>query len=352
LETINDSGKHLLALVNDLLDLAKIEAKQIQIEKIACSPRQIVGEVASTLRVRAQERGIALNCRWSDKIPERIESDPHRIKQLLMNLVGNAIKFTHKGAVTIEADVETRGGSAIVKFVVTDSGIGIAPDKLQSIFDPFVQADSSVTRRFGGTGLGLAISRSIAEALGGDLTVSSQVGIGSKFTATIAIGEQTLSARRPEAMAPLREDNAGQDSSDADLTGIRILVVDDGATNCKLIKLLLSRRGADIVTAENGQIALDKAAAQEFDVILMDMQMPVMDGYTATAELRRRGFAGPIVALTAHAMKGDREKCERAGCDGYLSKPIDGDRLIAKVAEIFESHVSTATHSLAAVLAN
>jgi signal transduction histidine kinase/ActR/RegA family two-component response regulator len=352
LDTIKGSGKHLLALVNDLLDLAKIEARQIQIERIRCSPRQIVTEVVSTLRVRARERGIALDCRWSGGIPEQIDSDPHRLKQLLMNLVGNAIKFTHEGAVTIEAGVATRGESTTLRFEITDSGIGIPADKLSAIFDPFVQADSSITRRFGGTGLGLAISRSIAAALGGELTVSSQVGVGSKFTATIATGELTSPMGAEPASDMPHEKPLCRDLAPADLTGIRILVVDDGATNRKLIKLLLSRRGAEIVTAENGAIALDQVAARTFDIILMDMQMPVMDGYTAATELRGRGFTGPIAALTAHAMKGDREKCERAGCDDYITKPIDGDRLVRKVAELVAERANDAQPLSAAVVAS
>jgi signal transduction histidine kinase/ActR/RegA family two-component response regulator len=334
LETINGSGRHLLALVNDLLDLAKIEANQIQVERIPCSPHQIVADVVSTLRVRARECGITLEYQWSGDIPEQIESDPHRIKQLMMNLVGNAIKFTQQGGVTIDASIETHGENSLLKFVVTDTGIGIADDKLAAIFDPFVQADSSVTRRFGGTGLGLAISRSIAEALGGDLTVSSQSGVGSKFTATVATGGLVTKRVAETASNKPVSDITSGGSAGYDLTGVRVLVVDDGATNRKLIHLLLERRGAQVSMAENGAIALLAATEHEFDIILMDMQMPVMDGYTATAELRRRGFGAPIVALTANAMKGDREKCEQAGCSDYLSKPIDGDTLIAKVAQL------------------
>ena len=338
LETINSSGKHLLTLVNDLLDLAKIEANQIQIERILCSPHQILAEVTSTLRVRARERGITLEYRWSSDIPEQVETDPHRLKQLLMNLVGNAIKFTLHGSVTIDADSESTVTTESLEFVVTDTGIGIAADKLRTIFDPFVQADNSVTRRFGGTGLGLAISRSIAEVLGGELTVTSEVDVGSKFTATIATGnakrKQTPNANGERAVG----DIAVNDTTGKDLTGVRILVVDDGATNRKLVSLLLERRGARVLMAEHGEIALQKANNHEFDLILMDMQMPVMDGYTAASAIRQRGFAGPIVALTAHAMKGDRKKCEQAGCSDYLSKPIEGSALIAKVAQLVAAH--------------
>jgi CheY-like chemotaxis protein len=334
LETINGSGKHLLTLVNDLLDLAKIEAKQLQVERIPCSPHQILAEIVSTLRVRAQERGITLEYQCSGRIPEQIESDPHRLKQLLMNLVGNAIKFTQRGGVLIEASAELHGHNGLLTFVVTDTGIGIDADKLKTIFDPFVQADSSVTRRFGGTGLGLAISRNIAEALGGNLTVTSQAGVGSKFAATIATGDVRLERITDSACDTPVGDFVSGAARDNDLAGACVLVVDDGATNRKLIHLLLERRGAQVLTAENGEIAVRMASEHEFDVILMDMQMPVMDGYTATAELRSRGFTRPIVALTAHAMKGDREKCEQAGCSDYLSKPIDGDTLIAKVAQL------------------
>ena len=333
LQTVIGSGKHLLQLVNDLLDLAKIEARQLQVEKIPSLPHQILADVVSTLRVRAQEKGISLDYQWSGAMPDEIESDPHRIKQLLMNLVGNAIKFTQKGGVTVEASFEPRGGGGLLKFVVSDTGIGIEPENIRSIFNPFVQADSSVTRRFGGTGLGLAISRSIAEALGGELTVASRVGAGSVFTASIATGEVRSCAVPRATSATASGEIVNRSASDADLTGLRVLVVDDGATNRKLIQLLLSRRGAEIHTAENGAIALTQMEQHPAHVVLLDMQMPVMDGYTAASELRRKGFEGPIVALTAHAMKGDREKCERAGCSDYLSKPIDADLLFAKVAQ-------------------
>ena len=337
LETVSGSGKHLLQLVNDLLDLAKIEAKQLQIERIPCSPHQILAEVVSTMRVRAQERGISLEYRWSGANADEVESDPHRIKQLLMNLVGNAIKFTQKGGVTIDASFEPRGRGGVLKFIVADTGIGIARENVQAIFNPFMQADSSVTRRFGGTGLGLAICRSIAEALGGELSVSSELGVGSSFTVTMTTGQVRSGVFPRAASNTASGDIVERRESSVDLTGVRVLVVDDGPTNRKLIQLLLGRRGAEIHTAENGAVALAQMEENPADVVLMDMQMPVMDGYAATTELRRRGFEGPIVALTAHAMKGDREKCEQAGCSDYLAKPIDADLLIAKVVELADA---------------
>jgi PAS domain S-box-containing protein len=333
LRTINSSGKHLLALINDVLDLSKIEARQLQIERVRCSPHKVIAEVVSTLRVRAQERGIALDYHWTTGVPEAIETDPYRLMQLLINLVGNAIKFTERGSVTIIASVETIGNDGQLKLAVRDTGVGIPAGNLQDIFDPFVQADSSVTRQFGGTGLGLAISRKIAEALGGEVTVASQVGVGSTFTATVATGDlhNTNFGATPDA------ENSGDvlnvDSTNWSLTGVRVLLVDDGDTNRKLIRLLLERRGAHVELAENGAIAVRRASEQDFDVILMDMQMPVMDGYTATSKLRGMGVTCPIIALTAHAMQGDREKCHRAGCSDYLSKPIEADTLFAMVSE-------------------
>jgi signal transduction histidine kinase/CheY-like chemotaxis protein/HPt (histidine-containing phosphotransfer) domain-containing protein len=331
LKTIRSSGKHLLQLLNDVLDISKIEAGQMQVETITCSPHQLLAEVVSVLRVPARKKGIALDYRWETGIPETIQSDPHRLKQLLMNLVNNAIKFTDEGNVLVIAKLIESGKKPLVQFQVRDSGIGIAPEKLESIFHPFVQADSSVTRKYGGTGLGLAISYRIAKSLGGDLTVESNVGHGSAFTVTVEAGDLTgvtITARPPVAIAG---DIGRQASGSASLEGLKILLVDDGETNRKLISLFLTRSGATVELAENGAMALHAAEQTPFDIILMDMQMPVMDGYTATVRLRETGYHGPIVALTAHAMKGDREKCEASGCSGYLAKPVNMDELVSTV---------------------
>ncbi|MGD9636258.1 MAG: response regulator, partial [Pirellulales bacterium] len=331
LKTIRSSGKHLLQLLNDVLDISKIEAGQMQVETIACSPHQLLAEVASVLRVPARKKGITLDYRWETGIPETIQSDPHRLKQLLMNLVNNAIKFTDEGGVLVVAKLIDEGGKSLVQFEIRDTGIGIATEKLESIFSPFVQADSSVTRKYGGTGLGLAISHRIAKSLGGELNVESSLGHGSVFTATVETGDLsgvTISARPPAAISG---DVVRQSADGASLDGMQILLVDDGETNRKLIGLFLTRNGASIEMAENGALALHAAEQTRFDVILMDMQMPVMDGYTATLRLREQGFNGPIIALTAHAMKGDREKCEAAGCSGYLAKPVNMDELVRTV---------------------
>jgi signal transduction histidine kinase/CheY-like chemotaxis protein/HPt (histidine-containing phosphotransfer) domain-containing protein len=331
LKTIRSSGKHLLQLLNDVLDISKIEAGQLQVETITCSPHQLLAEVVSVLRVPARKKGITLDYRWETGIPETIQSDPHRLKQLLMNLVNNAIKFTDEGNVLVVAKLVESGGNSLIQFDVRDTGIGIAPAKLESIFSPFVQADSSVTRKYGGTGLGLAISYRIAKSLGGNLTVQSSLGQGSVFTATVDAGDLTgvtITARPPVAVSG---DVGRQASHGASLEGMQILLVDDGETNRKLIGLFLTRSGASVEMAENGALALHAAQRTKFDVILMDMQMPVMDGYTATVRLREQGFTAPIIALTAHAMKGDREKCEVAGCSGYLAKPVNMDELVRTV---------------------
>lgn len=328
LGTIRSSGKHLLELINDVLDLSKIEADQMRIEALDCSPHQIICDTVSVLRVAAMEKGIKLDYRWDSRIPTSIQTDPYRLKQLLLNLVGNAVKFTEQGSVLIVARVDLSSLPNQLVLEVRDTGIGISNDKLDAIFQPFVQADDSVTRKYGGTGLGLAISKKFAEALGGSLAVTSELGKGSTFTVRIATGEMLLEdSIDPTAAMHPGADIKSEPTLDRDLHGLSVLVVDDGDTNRKLIRLLLERNGAKVRLAENGQVAVDMAAQVSFDVILLDMQMPVLDGYSAATKLRDIGFDGPIIALTAHAMKGDREKCERAGCSGYLSKPIHANEL-------------------------
>jgi signal transduction histidine kinase/DNA-binding response OmpR family regulator len=334
LETIRTSGRHLLSLINDILDLSKIEADQLQIELIRCSPNAIIGEVVSVLRVRAVEKGIGLNYRWLSKVPETISTDPARFRQLLMNLVSNAVKFTRTGEVKVLAELLSGQPDASLVVQVIDTGIGIPADKFEAIFNPFVQADNSVTRKFGGTGLGLTICRRVAKALGGRIELASEVGRGSTFTVTLPTGSlagvNILDAPVSDAMHSVRQEPQAAPPS---LAGRRLLVVEDGDTNRKLIRLVLKRAGADVTTAENGRIGADLALQAPFDLILMDMQMPVMDGYMATTLLRQQGLTVPIFALTAHAMKGDEEKCRLAGCSGYVTKPIDADLLLRTVAE-------------------
>jgi PAS domain S-box-containing protein len=333
LEIIRSSGEHLLALINDILDLSKIDAGKLSVETVDCSPGTIIEEVCLMLRSKADEKGLQLSAVFDGPLPQTIRSDPTRLRQVLVNLAGNAIKFTAKGQVQIAARLDRpQGAEPQLVMRVIDTGIGIAPEKLESIFDPFTQADSSITRQFGGTGLGLAISRRLADALGGTISLHSEVGRGTTFTFAIPVGqpEQTLRLETRDQ----RIVKSGPDSTTGPLVlNHRVLVVDDGETNRKLIRVILEHLGATILQAENGQQAVDMALAEPFDLILMDMQMPVMDGYTAVQQIRARGLQVPIIALTANAMKGDEEKCRKAGCSGYVSKPITQKQLLAAVAE-------------------
>jgi signal transduction histidine kinase/DNA-binding NarL/FixJ family response regulator len=345
LETIYHSGKHLLALIGDILDLSKIEAGQLEIEKVPCSLPELVAEVLSVLRVRSQERGIGLESSWEGGIPEVIQTDPARVRQLLLNLVGNAIKFTHEGGVRVVTEL-LRGQEPQVVISVIDTGIGIPADKREAIFDPFVQADNSVTRNFGGTGLGLAICRRIIQALGGTITVTSSVGHGSTFRITLPTGPlEGVKILDAPAADGLRSKSRLPQTGPTCLPHARILLVEDGATNRKLLGLILRRAGAEVAEAEHGQIGFDMATTASYDLILMDMQMPIMDGYTATRKLREHGVDCPIIALTAHAMAGDQKKCLATGCSGYLAKPIDPDLLLRTVALALPHREATLAHT-------
>jgi signal transduction histidine kinase/FixJ family two-component response regulator len=327
LDTIQNGGQHLVRLVDDILDLSKIEAGRMEYDRIPASPHQIISEMISVLRVRAQEKGLSLEYSWASPIPETICTDPGRLRQLMINMVGNAIKFTEQGGVYLVARLNAATEQLVIE--VIDTGIGIPHQKLDSIFDPFSQADSSVTRRFGGTGLGLSICRHIAKALGGEVRVSSELGKGSVFTLSVSTGKLDRVRMLHEADSDVNDRNRDRTPKKrTDLTGVKILAVDDGETNRKLIKLVLERAGVLIQTAENGQQAIEMALNQPFDLILMDMQMPVIDGYNATRKLRETGLTIPIIALTAHAMREDEQKCLAVGCTGYLTKPIESERLV------------------------
>jgi signal transduction histidine kinase/ActR/RegA family two-component response regulator/HPt (histidine-containing phosphotransfer) domain-containing protein len=337
LSTIKSSGQHLLALLNDILDLSKIEAGKLSVETLQCSPHEIISQILSLMHVQAKRKGLELRFEWKSHVPERIATDPGRLRQLLMNLIGNAVKFTESGTIHVTACLDTVLRRLIIE--VADTGVGIPADKLPEIFQPFHQADNTVTRRFGGTGLGLAISRHLAEALGGEIAVRSELGRGSTFTVSIDPGPLADTTLRPAPPADALRPRRAPSSPTPKLPGAgHILLVEDGPTNRKLIRTVLEGAGWTVATAENGLVAVKLAETQKYDLILMDMQMPVMDGYTATRQLRAMGVDAPILALTAHAMNGDEQKCLAAGCSGYLSKPIDPDRLVACVAERLPAH--------------
>jgi len=336
-KTIKRNGEYLLGIINDILDLSKIEAGKMTVEQIPCSPCRIIAEVVSLARVRAEAKGLPFSLEYDGAIPETIQSDPTRLRQILINLVNNAIKFTEVGRVRLVARFVDEGPGPCMQFNVVDTGLGMTEEQVAELFQPFSQADASTTRRFGGTGLGLSISKRLTEMLGGDvLVVKTQPGVGTHMRITVATGPldgitmiaDPLSAT-VVASAASRETPSAPKSA---LSGCRILLAEDGPDNQRLIAHMLKSAGAFVALVENGQLAADAAlAAREenkaFDVILMDMQMPVMDGYEATSLLRRKGYDGSIIALTAHAMSGDRGKCLDAGCDDYVSKPIDRTKL-------------------------
>lgn len=332
LSTIHSSGQHLLSLINDILDLSKVEAGKLEMEAKPCSPLETIAEVVDIMQARATEKGITVGYAADGLVPKTIVSDPTRLRQIVTNLVGNALKFTEQGGVQVIARLTNSDANPRLEIHVADSGVGMAPEALEKIFDPFAQADESVTRKFGGTGLGLSISKRFCEALGGSLTVASELGKGSVFTAAIETGPL-----EGVDMVDAAELETKQQASDGSLRELklppcRILVADDGEANRRLMELVLGRAGAETDTAENGKVALEKAASVAFDVILMDMQMPVMDGATATRHLRESGFTRPIIALTADAMKGAEDKCRAAGCSGFLTKPVDMDLLMDTLA--------------------
>ncbi len=335
LNTIHSSGKHLLELINDILDLSKIEAGRLDVERKPCSPVDLISELVAMFAVPAQARNISLEFTTAGPVPETILTDPTRLRQIVANLIGNAIKFTETGGVKIVARLLADREQPQLAIDVIDSGIGIPPEALDKIFNPFVQADSTVTRRFGGTGLGLTISRRFAAALGGKLTVVSELGRGSTFTVTLDTG--SLNGIRLLDAQPVQTSAARIGSHRAlelpKLPPARVLVADDGEANRQLIGVILTRAGLQVEHAENGEVAVRMAAAQSFDLILMDMQMPVMDGYAATTRLRQMGLSIPIVALTANAMKGDEEKCRAAGCSAFVAKPVDIDELMRCLTE-------------------
>jgi len=340
LATIARNGEHLLQLLNDILDLSKVEAGRLAVERIDVSPLKLAEEVESLMRVRSDAKGLDLHVEFDGLVPETIRTDPTRLRQILLNLLGNAIKFTEQGSVSLLVRMaEASAGAPALVFDVVDTGLGMTPAETAVLFQPFSQADTSTTRRFGGTGLGLAVSKRLAEALGGDIQlVETRPGAGSRFRLTVATGPldgiAMLDAHGRAAPQPQRKPAAPQAAS---LHATQILLAEDGVDNQRLIVHLLKKAGAEVVLVENGKLAAESAlgardAGKPFDVVLMDMQMPVMDGYEATALLRREGYGGPIVALTAHAMEGDRQKCLNAGCDDYLSKPMSRTALLETVA--------------------
>jgi len=345
---VKRNGEHLLDIINDILDLSKIDARQMEINCVPCSPWRIVADTASLMQGRAAAKGITLNVEFQGPIPETILSSPMRLRQILINLLGNAVKFTNQGSVRVVFQmVRNKHGESKLRCDVIDTGIGMSPESLDGLFQPFMQVDTSITRTVEGTGLGLAISKRLAQLLGGDITVESVLGKGSVFSLTVQTGplDGVKMLENLEEIDITKNAEAKEPQDKPKLEG-RILLVEDGPDNQRLISFLLRRAGAEVTLAENGLIALEritqeiedaKAAGISsskplYDVILMDMQMPIMDGYEVTQRLRKMNYTYPIIALTAYAMTTDRQKCIEAGCDDYATKPISEESLLKTLA--------------------
>jgi len=328
-DIIMKNGRALAQLIDDILDLAKVEAGKLLIERVRFSIRDLMEEVVSLLSVRAKEKGLALELTMAEDVPTHIESDPLRLRQILLNIIGNAIKFTDQGKVMIRVSREDASSSVEnLRFTVEDTGHGITEAQRAQLFQPFSQADNSTTRRFGGTGLGLMLSRRLAEALGGSVTLARSTPKGSEFV--ISISSRVLEAVQPHIPTPAAKKPASLPNL---LSGIKVLVVEDSPDNQTLVQQFLSRKGATVEFANNGQEGVTMALGSDYDIVLMDIQMPVLDGYEATKTLRKQGFKKPIVALSAHAMKEDRDKSFQAGCNEHLVKPIDPHHLIKMVEQ-------------------
>ena len=338
-ELAASSARSLLALLNDILDLSKIEAARLELNAAPFSIRQCVEDARRMLALQAQQKGLDLSARVDPDVPAVLVGDPLRLRQVILNLVGNAIKFTHRGGVTVRVELKNRTQAEVILGVqVGDTGIGIPPEKQAMIFDAFRQADGSTSRRYGGTGLGLTISARLVELMGGSIGIQSRVGEGSRFHFTVrmapAAGEAAATPQDTPGLGNLARAVTSDHSAEPRL---RILLAEDNLVNQKLTSALLKRRGHEVVVAENGHEAVAAAGRESFDLMLMDVQMPEMDGFEATAAIRRMeaatGRRTPIVALTAHAMKGDRQKCIQAGMDDYLTKPVDLDSLDAMLKQ-------------------
>ncbi len=331
---VKDSADALLSIINDVLDFSKIEAGKLDLDPINFHLRDCIEDTVKALAVRVHQKGLELACHILPETPNALVGDPGRLRQIIINLVGNAIKFTSQGEVVIRVTVEALGSDdVLLHFAVTDTGIGIPAEKQQAIFDSFSQADGSTTRRYGGTGLGLAISSKLVSMMGGEIWVESQPGLGSTFHFTARFGAQEEEA---SPLSPRQEVNCHALRGNKER--LHILLAEDNAVNQRLATRLLEKVGHSVVVVIDGRQAVAAFESEAFDLILMDVQMPEMNGYEATAAIREKERAGGghilIIAMTAHAMKGDRERCLEAGMDGYVSKPIKSTQLVEAIEEL------------------
>jgi len=341
LQMVRDSADHLLEVVNGILDFSKIEAGKMELEARPFAPRELVGDAVRGLSVQALAKGLELACHVAEDVPGRLVGDDGRLRQILLNLVGNAIKFTERGQVVVEVTQQDEGdGEVTLHAAVRDTGIGIAADRHAAIFEAFTQADGSMTRRYEGTGLGLAISSQLAALMGGRMWLESVPGEGSAFHFTVRCGR----AGDAETCAESTERPAA--ASGAAPGRLRVLIAEDNAINRRVVTTMLENAGHEVLVVANGEDAVEAVRREAPDLVLMDVQMPVMDGLEATAQIRlAERIAGrrrvPVVALTAHAVRGDRETCLRAGMDEYLSKPVRAEELLAALQRLCPAAAGT-----------
>lgn len=325
-EIILRNGQNLLQIVDEILDMSKVEAGKLAIENLFFSLTGLLAELENIFTAKAREKGLKLHFIFDRHLPKEVRTDPSRLRQILINIIGNAIKFTQAGHVSLIVRLaNSLDGKHVLEFTVMDTGVGISAEHQSLLFKPFSQADSSISRRFGGTGLGLALSRQLARLLQGDLVLTkSEPGKGSTFTLRIAVDMK-------ESVQPVQGKagpNQASPSPQLQLSNIHVLLVDDSSDNRLLMTKILKSMGATVDIATNGREAIEKALGNRHDLILMDMQMPIMDGYAAARSLRELGFLKPIIALTANAMNSERSRCLEAGCDDFHPKPIDRPLLI------------------------
>jgi signal transduction histidine kinase/CheY-like chemotaxis protein len=323
---IGTSGRMLLNLINDILDLSKIEAGSLVIEHRGFSLRALVEQTVEVFGVQAREKHLALQVEGMAALPDAVEGDSHRLQQVMANLLGNALKFTQRGHVTLKASASWKEDTVMFRCAVEDTGIGIAPDHLQRLFTPFTQVDGSITRRFGGSGLGLAISRKLVELMGGEIGVESTAGVGSRFEFSVPL--------RAASLVAVVAGRAPEPPADRAPRSLRVLVVDDNPVNLRVAEMMLMSVGHQVATAVNGEEAVTVAQEQVFDLILMDLHMPGMSGYDAARQLRAKGCSAAILALSADALSDVPAACEASGMNGFISKPINVDRLKEALASV------------------
>ena len=329
---------NLLQIIGDILDFSKIEAGKLEIDMTICSVDEILSQAKSLVMLKASEKGVDFKINTNEDVPKQIHTDGGRLSQCLINLANNAVKFTENGHVYVNVSLENDSNNKpYIHFDIADTGIGIKAAEQELIFESFSQADYSSTRKYGGTGLGLAITKQLITLLGGELTMTSQAGKGSVFSLTVPAGSDIENQPIPDGNIIIDQIDESAEKLEQSAYSGHILVAEDSLPNQILIRILLEKIGFEVVTANDGNEAFQKAQDNEFGLILMDMMMPNMNGYEATAALRNAGITTPIVALTGNAMKSDREKCIKAGCDDYLAKPIDKNKLI----EMLENYLPT-----------